>query len=293
MPVIYKVRFAPFTGHLLIKTGQIESNPLNCSFSESILNPIPHTSCSHLGVYTNVTIGLSQTVYSVVEEEGVAVVCTSVLSGTTSGRMFSISYQTTNGDARAPADYIAMNGSFDITDSNSEQCVNISVVSDNTIEDDECFNYTIVTSSNSIGLTLIPNTATICISEPQEATPSESTTQTALTVLAVLVAVVLLCMAIMAVVICRKRPKLSRRQDFTSPHERHYYLPSEDRQTDILHHLRGQLENKKMIYSKDQIRLSTTIGQEFGLMYKGYIKTTVGNEIVAIKTGKCMNNNGQ
>ena len=28
-------------------------------------------------------------------------------------------------------------------------------------------------------------------------------------------------------------------------------------------------------------------------MYKGYIKTTVGNEIVAIKTGKCMNNNGQ
>ena len=46
------------------------------------------------------TIGLSQTVYSVVEEEGVAVVCTSVLSGTTSGRMFSISYQTTDGDAR-------------------------------------------------------------------------------------------------------------------------------------------------------------------------------------------------
>ena len=61
-----------------------------------------------------------------------------------------------------------MNGSFDITDSNSEQCVNISVVSDNTIEDDECFNYTIITSSNTIGLTLSHNTATICISEPQE-----------------------------------------------------------------------------------------------------------------------------
>ncbi|CAI8029843.1 Tyrosine-protein kinase transforming protein RYK, partial [Geodia barretti] len=279
------------------RLGQIESNPLNCSFSESILNPIPHTSCSHLGVYANVTIGLSQTVYSVVEEEGVAVVCTSVLSGTTSGRTFSISYQTTDGDARAPADYIAINGSFDITDSNSEQCVNISVVSGKTIEDEECFNYTIVTSSNTIGLTLIPNTATICISEPQEATPSESTTQTALvTVLAVLVAVVLLCMAIMAVVVIAiflKRTKLSRRRDFTSPYEIHDSLPSKDRQTDILHHLREQLENKKMIYSKDQIQLSTTIGQgEFGLVYKGYIKTAVGNEIVAIKTGKALFSSG-
>ena len=63
-----------------------------------------------------------------------------------------------------------------------------------------------------------------------------------------------------------------------------------------------------MIYSKDQIQLSTTIGQgnnsvclhlisfgvvsgEFGLVYKGYIKTAVGNEIVAIKTGKSVNNN--
>ena len=68
----------------------------------------------------------------------------------------------------APADYIAINGSFDITDSNREQCVNISVVSGKTIEDEECFNYTIVTSSNTIGLTLSPNTATICTSEPQE-----------------------------------------------------------------------------------------------------------------------------
>ena len=48
----------------------------------------------------DVTIGLSQTVYSVVEDKGVAVVCTSVLCGTTAGRTFSISYQTTDGDAQ-------------------------------------------------------------------------------------------------------------------------------------------------------------------------------------------------
>ena len=46
------------------------------------------------------TIGLSQTVYSVGEEEGVATVCASVLSGTTAGRTFSVSYQTVDGDAK-------------------------------------------------------------------------------------------------------------------------------------------------------------------------------------------------
>ena len=49
---------------------------------------------------TDVTIGLSQTVYSVVEGEGGAVVCTSVLSGDIAGRTFSINYQTEDGDAQ-------------------------------------------------------------------------------------------------------------------------------------------------------------------------------------------------
>ena len=35
----------------------------------------------------------------------------------------------------------------------------------------------------------------------------------------------------------------------------------ESRQTNILKHLREQLENKRMIYSKDQIELTTTVGQ--------------------------------
>ena len=64
-----------------------------------------------------------------------------------------------------------------------------------------------------------------------------------------------------------------------------------------------------MIYSKDQLELSSTVGQgefhviffkcephvscifsgESGLVYKGYINTSIGKELVAIKTGKGMN----
>ena len=63
-----------------------------------------------------------------------------------------------------------------------------------------------------------------------------------------------------------------------------------------------------MIYFKDQLELTTTVGQgifhinffepkqhisnilsgESGLVYKGYIKTSVGKDLVAIKTGKGM-----
>ena len=74
-----------------------------------------------------------------------------------------------------------------------------------------------------------------------------------------------------------------------------------------MQHLRQQLENKKMIYSKDQIQLSTTVGQgimailhiinvecnnplgESGLVYKGYVTTSIGKELVAVKTGKGIN----
>ena len=70
----------------------------------------------------------------------------------------------------APGDYTAINGSFHITDSNTEQCVNISVLSDNDVEGDECLNYTISTDSTVPGLSLSPDTATICISDPQKGT---------------------------------------------------------------------------------------------------------------------------
>ena len=67
--------------------------------------------------------------------------------------------------------------------------------------------------------------------------------------------------------------------------------------------IRDKLETKKMIYSKDQIELTATIGQgsnacvfirvmkiviagESGLVYRGYIKTAIGKELIAVKTGK-------
>ena len=48
---------------------------------------------------TDVTIGLSQTVYSVVEGEN-GTICISVLSGDIAGRTITISYQTEHGDAQ-------------------------------------------------------------------------------------------------------------------------------------------------------------------------------------------------
>ena len=81
-------------------------------------------------------------------------------------------------------------------------------------------------------------------------------------------------------------------------------------QSSLLERLKQQLENKRMIYLKDQLELTTTVGQgkfyitdfehkqdilqnnisgESGLVYKGYIKTSVGKQLVAIKTGKGRN----
>ena len=79
----------------------------------------------------------------------------------------------------------------------------------------------------------------------------------------------------------------------------------ETKKCELLQHLRKQLTNKKMIYSKNQLQLSTTVGQgsfcvyalfryymrykfsgESGLVYKAYINTAIGKELVAVKTGK-------
>ena len=68
-----------------------------------------------------------------------------------------------------------INGNFDITDSNPEQCTSIGIISDNTTEiGDECFNYTISTNSTIFGFTVDPSSATICISDLNEGKPSES-----------------------------------------------------------------------------------------------------------------------
>ncbi|CAI8052979.1 Extracellular matrix protein 3, partial [Geodia barretti] len=118
---------------------------------------------------TDVTMGLSQTIYSVQEEDSFALVCTAVISGSTAGRSIDINYQTTDGDAQASSDYIAASGNFDMTDTNTVQCIPISIISDSVTEtDEECFTFTISTTSTSPGLIVSPTTATICIREPEE-----------------------------------------------------------------------------------------------------------------------------
>ena len=56
-----------------------------------------------------------------------------------------------------------------MTDSNTVQCIPITIISDNTTQtSDECFTYTISATSSVAGLTLSPTTATICISDEEE-----------------------------------------------------------------------------------------------------------------------------
>ena len=79
----------------------------------------------------------------------------------------------------------------------------------------------------------------------------------------------------------------------------------ESQKSSLLQHLQEQLTNKNMIFTKNQIQLSNTVGQgisythfksqlvcmiiisgESGLVYKAYINTAIGRELVAVKTGK-------
>jgi serine/threonine protein kinase len=91
---------------------------------------------------------------------------------------------------------------------------------------------------------------------------------------------------------CRKTKQLKK----------YYYNPSQDKDTSsydypldksrrakLLQELREELKYTKMIFNKDQLQLSSTIGQgESGLVYKAYIDTAVGKELVAVKTGKAL-----
>ena len=56
-----------------------------------------------------------------------------------------------------------------MTDSNTVQCIPITIISDTTTEtDEECFTYSISTTSTTAGLILNPTTATICITDPEQ-----------------------------------------------------------------------------------------------------------------------------
>lgn len=69
----------------------------------------------------------------------------------------------------APSDYSSASGNFDMTDSNTVQCIPISIVSDGNNENsDECFTYTISTTNTATAFTLNPTSATVCISDEEE-----------------------------------------------------------------------------------------------------------------------------
>ena len=84
-------------------------------------------------------------------------------------------------------------------------------------------------------------------------------------------------------------------------------LVDEKKRSFLSEQLKQQLKNKRMIFPKRELELSGTVGQgtdvifapnynavgcicigEAGLVYKGYLDTAIGKEIVAVKTGKGM-----
>ena len=69
----------------------------------------------------------------------------------------------------APSDYSSASGDFDMTDSNTVQCIPITIISDENNENsDECFTYTISTTNTATALTLNPTLATVCIRNEAE-----------------------------------------------------------------------------------------------------------------------------
>jgi len=65
----------------------------------------------------------------------------------------------------APNDYTSRTGNFYIDDGTSSQCYSISIISDSVDEKEECFTVSISISYSRSGLTVNPQTATICIND--------------------------------------------------------------------------------------------------------------------------------
>ena len=72
----------------------------------------------------------------------------------------------------ASDDFMALNNSFHIKAITPLQCVPISITSDSVDEtDQECFTFSITTSTNVVGLTLSPFESKICISDAEGIVP--------------------------------------------------------------------------------------------------------------------------
>jgi hypothetical protein len=123
-----------------------------------------------------------------------------------------------------------------------------------------------------------------------ELSPSSQANPPSLSIVAIsLTVVVVFCgiavLAILVMLFYRKKTKKRVSYCVTSTFEEQHYVLSKGRQSDLLKHLWEQLDNKSMIYSTHQLRLSTALGHGVtGQVYKAYIKAGVGSELVAVRT---------
>ena len=114
-------------------------------------------------------------------------ICVSAVFGDFSGSNFTINYTTADAQAegnyccyvqnsenfthvqnsyksnfKAPSGYVAVSGSVEISESQTSQCVSVSIVTDSVEEGEECF--LVSFSSSSFDFTLqSPSVATVCI----------------------------------------------------------------------------------------------------------------------------------
>ncbi|CAI8021696.1 Hepatocyte growth factor receptor [Geodia barretti] len=111
--------------------------------------------------------------------------------------------------------------------------------------------------------------------------------------------VLLITVAIIVFIIIRRRAKrIKTEPDFrgklrqedsidlqTDSKAQSFEVPESEKEEELL----LNLKRKKLIVSKVQVHLSSTIGKgEFGLVYKGYVESDTGTTLVAIKTSKAL-----
>ncbi|CAI8034277.1 Receptor-type tyrosine-protein phosphatase F [Geodia barretti] len=125
-----------------------------------------------------------------------------------------------------------------------------------------------------------------------EYSPSSQANPPSLSIVVILLTVVVvLCgiavLAILVMLLYRKKKKQRSSYYVTPTYEEQHYVLNKGRQSDLLKHLWEQLDNKSMIYSTHQLRLSTALGHGVtGQVYKAYIKAS-WERTCCSQNGKC------
>lgn len=135
--------------------------------------PYSNTRCVTVNIPNSASsVQFSAATYSVAENGGQATI-TVTRTGSTSGAA-TVAYQTANGTATAPADYVAASGTLSFAANETSKTFTITIVDDQAVEGDETVNLTL--SNPTGGATLgTPNTAVLTITDNDQTPPTPPT----------------------------------------------------------------------------------------------------------------------